>query len=66
MKIILDVDDLLPDADWQRLETWAAVADMTPMEYVRTCVRRGHLELRAEVAESGIYVRPATGKISIF
>ena len=65
MKIILDVNDLLPGADWQRLETWAALADMTPMEYVRACVRRGHLELRRDVAESAIYVRPATDKISI-
>ena len=65
MKIILDVNDLLPGNDWQRLETWAALADMTPMEYVRACVRRGHLELRAEVAETALYVRPATGKISI-
>ena len=65
MKIILDVNDLLPGADWQRLETWAALADMTPIEYVRACVRRGHLELRAEVAESALYVRPASGKFSI-
>ena len=65
MKIILDVNDLLPGADWQRLETWAALADMTPMEYVRACVRRGHLELRSEVAKSALYVRPATDKISI-
>ena len=65
MKIILDVNDLLPGADWQRLETWAALADMTPVEYVRACVRRGHLELRSEVAESVLHVRPATDKISI-
>ena len=65
MKIILDVNDLLPGADWQRLETWAALADMTPMEYVRACVRRGHLELRSEVAESVLYVRPTADKISI-
>ncbi len=65
MKIILDVNDLLPGADWQRLETWAALADMTPLQYVRACVRRGHLELRAEVGESALYVRPATGEIAI-
>ena len=65
MKIILDGNDLLPGADWQRLETWAALADMTPMEYVRACVRRGHLELRGDVAESALHIRPATDKISI-
>ena len=65
MKIILDVNSLLPGADWQRLETWAALADMTPMEYVCACIRRGHLELRSEVAEGVLYIRPATDKISI-
>ena len=65
MKISLDANDLLPGADWQRLETWAALADMTPMEYVRACVRRGHLELRAELSESTLYVRPATDECAI-
>ena len=64
MKITLDLNDLLPGADWQRLETWAALADMTPLEYVRACVCRGHLELRAEVLKSAIYVRPATDEIT--
>lgn len=58
MKIALDVSELLPGADWQRLETWAALADMTPVEYVRACVRRGHLELRAEVAKTSLLLRP--------
>lgn len=60
MKITLEMDGLLPGTDWKRLETWAALADMTPEEYVRACVRRGHLELRAEVAESSLHLRPAT------
>lgn len=58
MKITLDAGDLLPGADWQRLETWAALAGMTPMDYVRACVRRGHLELSAEVSETALYLRP--------
>ncbi len=65
MKISLDINDLLPGADWQRLETWAALAEMTPMEYVRACVRRGHLELRSEVSESELYVRPVTDEYTI-
>ena len=64
-KITLDINELLSGTDWQRLETWAALADMTPLEYVRACVRRGHLELRAEVVKSAIYVRPASDKINI-
>lgn len=59
MKITIDVDTLLPGADWQRLETWAALAGMSLADYVSACVRRGHLELRAEVAESALYLRPA-------
>ena len=65
MKITLDVNDLLLGVDWQRLETWAVLADMPPMQYVRACVRRGQLELRAEVARSPLYVRPATDEITI-
>ena len=65
MKIILDVNDLRPGADWQRLAIWAALADKTPMEYVRACVRRGHLELRGDIVESALHIRPATDRISI-
>ena len=65
MKISLDINDLLPGADWQRLKTWAPLAEMTPMEYACACVRRGHLELRAEVAESEPYVRPLTDVFTI-
>ncbi|MBT6882518.1 MAG: hypothetical protein HOA30_00440, partial [Rhodospirillaceae bacterium] len=50
MKITLDIETLLPGADWQRLETWASLAGMTPAEYVRACARRGHLELKGDLA----------------
>ena len=60
MNITFDIDDLLPGTDWQRLETWAALAEMTPLQYVRACVQRGHLELRAEVSENSNFLRPAT------
>lgn len=59
MKITIDVDTLLPGADWQRLETWAALAGMSLADYISACVRRGHRELRAEVAESTLYLRPS-------
>ena len=64
MNITFEIDDLLPGADWQRLETWAILADMTPMEYVRACVQRGHLELRAEVSED-IHLRPSPDEVEI-
>ena len=65
MKSTLDVNEWLPGTDSQRLKTWAALADITPSKYVRACVRRRHLELRAEEVKSALYVRPATDKINI-
>jgi len=59
MKITLDIDSLLPGRDWQRLETWAAMAGQTPAEYVRACIRRGHLELKGELAKGAMLLRPS-------
>ena len=64
MQITLDVNEVLPSTDWQGLVTWAALADITPLEYVRACVRRRHLELRAEEVKSALYVRPARTKLT--
>ena len=47
------------------MEIWAALADITPLEYVRNYVRRRHLELRAEEVKNTLYVRSATDKINI-
>ena len=60
MEITFEIDDLLPGADCQRLETWAALARLRPREYVRACVRRGHLELRAEVKKQSVNLKPIT------
>jgi hypothetical protein len=51
MRRSVDLDDFLPGDDWQRLETWAAIAGMTPLDYLRQCVRRGHAVLREELSE---------------
>ncbi len=66
MKITLEMDTLLPGADWQRLETWAALMNMTPLEYINACVRRGHLEIRAEAAKSALYLRPLSDETMSF
>ncbi|MDD9877093.1 MAG: hypothetical protein OXR84_06595 [Magnetovibrio sp.] len=58
MKITLEMKSLLPGADWQRLETWAALAGMTPAEYVRACVRLGHSKLSADLRRSTIGLSP--------
>lgn len=58
VKITLDIETLLPGADWQRLETWAGLAGMTPAEYVRACARRGHLELKGDLATAALFLRP--------
>jgi len=58
MKITLDIETLLPGPDWQRLETWAAMAGQTPAEYVRACIKRGHVELRGELAKGAMLLRP--------
>lgn len=58
MKITLEMESLLPGADWQRLETWAALAGMTPAEYVRACVRLGHVKLSSDLRHNAIRLSP--------
>jgi hypothetical protein len=59
MRRSVDLESFLPDADWQRLETWAALAGMAPMEYLRVCVHRGHATLRQELkSQDTLNIRP--------
>jgi len=48
----------LPGEDWQRLETWAAVAGMTPAQYVAACIRRGHSSFKDELKSSVAVIYP--------
>ena len=41
MKFSDELMSALPGADWQRIETWAAIAEMTPAQYLVLCIRRG-------------------------
>ena len=47
MKFSDELMSALPGGDWQRIETWAAIAGMTPAQYLSLCIRRGH-ELNKE------------------
>jgi len=47
MKFSDELMSALPGGDWQRIETWAAVAGLTPAQYLSLCIRRGH-ELNKE------------------
>ena len=54
MKFSDELMSALPGADWQRIETWAAIAEMTPAQYLSLCIRRGH-ELNKEDLEKNAY-----------
>ncbi len=49
MKYSDDLHKALPGEDWQRIETWAAIAGMTPAQYLALCIRRGHDLLKEEI-----------------
>ena len=59
MRKTIDLESFLPEPDWQRLETWAAVAGMPTIDYLKVCVRRGHALVREELlAEAPLAIRP--------
>ncbi len=60
MKFTDELMTALPGGDWQRIETWAAIAGMTPAQYVSLCIRRGHAVLREELKHSEAKVVPLT------
>ena len=59
MKKSIDLESFLPGEDWQRLEIWAAMAGMRPLDYLKVCVRRGHALVREELlAEVPLAILP--------
>ena len=52
MKFSDELMTALPDNDWQRIETWAAVAGMTPAQYLSLCIRRGHALVKEELKQT--------------
>ena len=49
MKFSNELMSALPGADWQRIETWAAIAGMTPAQYLALCIRRGHALVKEDL-----------------
>lgn len=60
MKYSDDLLTALPGEDWQRMETWAALAGMTPAQYVSLCIRRGHAVVKEELKLSDPTLVPHT------
>ncbi len=60
MKYSEDLLNTLPGEDWQRMETWAAIAGMTPAQYVSLCIRRGHAIVKEELKLSNPNLVPGT------
>ncbi len=59
MRKSIDLESFLPGSDWQRLETWAAMAGMPTLDYLKVCVRRGHALVREELlARTPLAMRP--------
>ena len=59
MRKMIDLESFLPEPDSQRLETWAAMAGMPAIDYLKVCVRRGHALLREELlADAPLAMRP--------
>ncbi len=59
MQKLIDLESFLPESDWQRLETWAAMAGVSPIDYLKVCVRRGHELVRQElIMEEAVVLRP--------
>lgn len=49
MKFSDELLTALPGEDWQRIESWAAIAGMTPAQYLSLCIRRGHALIKEEL-----------------
>ena len=52
MKFSDEILTALPGEDWQRIETWAAIAGMTPAQYLILCIRRGHALVKEDLKRS--------------
>ena len=52
MKFTDELMSALPGADWQRIETWAAIAGMTPAQYLSLCIRRGHALIKEDLKQA--------------
>lgn len=49
MKFSEELLTALPGEDWQRIESWAAIAGMTPAQYLSLCIRKGHAVIKEDL-----------------
>ena len=61
MKFSDELMSALPGDDWQRIETWAVVAGMTPVQYLSLCIRRGHELNKKELKQDAFDLRVSPG-----
>ena len=61
MKFSDELMSALPGHDWQRIETWAAVAGMTPAQYLSLCIRRGHELNKEDLKQDAVDLRVSPG-----
>ena len=56
MKFSEELLTALPGEDWQRIESWAAIAGMTPAQYLSLCIRRGHASIKEDLKRTNTEV----------
>ena len=61
MKFSDELMSALPGQDWQRIETWAAIAGMTPAQYLSLCIRRGHELNKEDLKQDAVDLRISPG-----
>jgi hypothetical protein len=61
MKFSDELMSALPGGDWQRIETWAAVAGMTPAQYLSLCIRRGHKLNKEDLKQDAFDLKVSPG-----
>ena len=63
MKFTDELMSALPGGDWQRIETWAAIAGMTPAQYLSLCIRRGHELVKEDLKLVSAELKPVTDNV---
>jgi hypothetical protein len=61
MKFSDELMSALPGGDWQRIETWAAIAGITPAQYLSLCIRRGHELNKQDLKKDGFNLKISPG-----
>ena len=65
MKFSDELTSALPGGDWQRIETWAAISGLTPVQYLSLCIRRGHELNKKDLKQDAFDLKISPGLESI-